>query len=53
MLGGRGDYNARVGAGDAAAVGTNVTEELLEGKGPLGLDVAIDGRRAGGARGAM
>lgn len=52
VLGGRGDYDARVGASDVAAVGTNVAEELLERKGPFALDVVTDGRRAGGARGA-
>lgn len=49
---GRGDHNALVDPGDVAAVGTNVAEELLESKGPLSLGVVIDGRRAGGARGA-
>ena len=51
LLRGRRDHNAGVGARGVAAVGANVAEELLKGKGLFRLDVVIDRRRSGWARG--
>ena len=42
VLRGRRDHHAGVGARSVAAVGADVAEKLLEGKGLFGLDEVID-----------